>query len=138
MTPLLKRPDQFEAFRIKDGDSNRLVIIFDSTPERKLGFIACVEIFDVGGFTPPNSHRDADELFFIIEGNGRARILGEWREINKGDALVVTAGDMHELENLGNDRRNCSPGVQLPHGGLRGFPLKRLNQRVQQIDALLA
>ena len=104
MTPLLKRPDQFEAFRIKDGDSNRLVIMFDSTPERKLGFIACVEIFDVVGCTPPNSHRDADELFFIIEGKGRARILGEWRDINKGDALVVTAGDMHELENLGNDR----------------------------------
>lgn len=36
------------------------------------------------------------------------------------------------------DQGNYSPGVQLPHGGLRVFPLKRLNQRVQQIDALLA
>lgn len=34
--------------------------------------------------------------------------------------------------------RNYSPGVQSPHGGLWGFPLKRLNQCVQQIDALLA
>ncbi|MBN6742418.1 hypothetical protein JKG47_18240, partial [Acidithiobacillus sp. MC6.1] len=27
------------------------------------------------------------------------------------------------------EKCNCSPGVQLPHGGLRGFPLKRVNQR---------
>jgi type II restriction/modification system DNA methylase subunit YeeA len=33
---------------------------------------------------------------------------------------------------------NYSSGVQSPHGGLWGFPLKRLNQCVQQIDALLA
>ena len=34
--------------------------------------------------------------------------------------------------------RNYSPGVQLPDGGLWGFPLKGLDQGVQQVDALLA
>ena len=33
---------------------------------------------------------------------------------------------------------NYSPGVQLPHGRLRSFPLKSLDQGVQQVDVLLA
>lgn len=103
MLPFFKRPDQFEAFRIKPGESNRLVIMFDSLKE-KLGFIACVEIFDVGGYTPPNTHRGADELFYVIEGEGRARCDDNWLSVRKGDVMVVPAGAEHVLENTGSGR----------------------------------
>ncbi len=103
MLPFFKRPEQFEAFRIKAGESNRLVVIFDSIQE-KLGFIACVEIFDVDGTTPPNSHKAADELFFVLEGEGRARCDDTWVDLRKGDAMVVPAGAEHVVENTGAGR----------------------------------
>ncbi|GAA5129899.1 cupin domain-containing protein [Alloalcanivorax gelatiniphagus] len=103
MLPFFKRPDQFEAFRIKAGESNRLVVMFDSIKE-KLDFIACVEIFDEGGLTPPNTHKAADELFFVLEGEGRARCDDNWVELRKGDAMVVPAGAEHVVENTGPGR----------------------------------
>ncbi|MFP1683652.1 cupin domain-containing protein [Alloalcanivorax sp. C16-1] len=103
MLPFFKRPDQFEAFRIKAGESNRLVVMFDSIKE-KLDFIACVEIFDEGGLTPPNTHKAADELFFVLEGEGRARCDDSWVELRKGDAMVVPAGAEHVVENTGAGR----------------------------------
>lgn len=103
MLPFFKRPEQFEAFRIKEGESNRLVVMFDSIKE-KLDFIACVEIFDVGGLTPPNTHKAADELFFVLEGEGRARCDDDWVELRKGDAMVVPAGAEHVVENTGHGR----------------------------------
>ncbi|MBM1143853.1 cupin domain-containing protein [Alcanivorax sp. ZXX171] len=103
MLPFFKRPEQFEAFRIKEGESNRLVVMFDSIKE-KLDFIACVEIFDAGGLTPPNTHKAADELFFVLEGEGRARCDDDWVELRKGDAMVVPAGAEHVVENTGESR----------------------------------
>lgn len=103
MLPFFKRPEQFEAFCIKAGESNRLVIMFDSVREQ-LNFIACVEIFDVGGSTPPNRHRAANELFYVLEGQGRARCDDSWVELRKGDALVVPAGAVHVIENTGPGR----------------------------------
>jgi len=103
MLPFFKRPDQYEAFRIKAGESNRLVIVFDSVKE-KLDFICCVEIFDAGGKTPPNTHKVADELFFVLEGEGRARCDDNWLDLKKGDAMVVPAGAEHVIENTGEGR----------------------------------
>lgn len=103
MLPLFKRPRQFEAFRIKAGESNRLVVMFDSIKDG-LDFIACVEIFDRGGLTPPNTHRAADELFFVLEGEGRARCDDQWLDLKKGDAMVVRAGSEHVVENTGPGR----------------------------------
>lgn len=103
MLPFFKRPEQFEAFRIKPDQSNRLVIVFDSVKER-LNFIVCVEIFDIGGKTPPNTHRAADELFFVLEGEGRARCDDNWLALKKGDAMVVPAGAEHVIENTGAGR----------------------------------
>ncbi len=103
MLPFFKRPEQFETYRIQAGESNRLVIIFDSMKEN-LGFICCVEIFDVGGKTPPNAHKEADELFFVLEGEGKARCDDHWLALRKGDALVVPAGAEHVIENTGTGR----------------------------------
>ncbi|KAF0806530.1 cupin [Alcanivorax xiamenensis] len=103
MMPLFKHPEQFEAFRIKEGESNRLVVICDE-PGDGLGFIACVEIFDEGGTTPPNTHKEADEFFFVLDGEGRARCDDQWVTLRKGDALVVRAGSEHVVENIGKGR----------------------------------
>jgi mannose-6-phosphate isomerase-like protein (cupin superfamily) len=101
--PLVKTPRDYQAFRISPGDTNRLAIVFDpATAEVSLTF--CVEIFDVGGKTPPNRHQLAVEMFFVLKGEGLATCDGKTVPIQAGDSLLVPPTGIHEIENTGCDR----------------------------------
>ena len=63
LSPLVaKRREDYAAYRISPGDTNRLALIFDPIGEGA-SFIFLVEIFDEGGKTPPSSHCIAQEMF---------------------------------------------------------------------------
>jgi mannose-6-phosphate isomerase-like protein (cupin superfamily) len=94
------------AFRIAEGESNYFVMVFDDVGEQ-CGLVAVVEVFDVGGKTPPNQHLAANEYFFVLHGHGRAGVGGVWKNIAKGDALLVRPGVSHVVENLGAERLYC-------------------------------
>lgn len=59
--PVIKSPKDYQVYRISPNDSNRLAIIFDST-NANTSLTCCIEIFDVGGQTPPNRHQWAVEM----------------------------------------------------------------------------
>lgn len=101
--PMLKAPSDYQAFRISPEDSNRLVIVCDEIGDG-VPFITCVEIFDVGGRTPPNAHREAFEQFFVLAGEGVAICGGERVELRPGGCLVVPPGLTHVVENTGRGR----------------------------------
>ena len=103
MPPVRKSPGEYRAFRISPGDTNRLAIIFDPVGEQT-SFISCVEIFDVGGKTPPNAHARAHEMFFVLKGEGRAHADGTTVPLRAGDSLLVPPGSMHVIENTGLTR----------------------------------
>lgn len=93
----------YQAFRISPNDTNRLAIVFDpETADRSLA--VCIEIFDVGGKTPPNRHQMAVEMFFVLKGKGIAHCDGKVVRIESGDSLLVPPTGIHEIWNLGNDR----------------------------------
>jgi hypothetical protein len=54
-----------KAFRIAPGDTNYFAILFDPVKD-KVDHIFVIEIFNVGGATPPNSHARAHEFFCIL------------------------------------------------------------------------
>jgi mannose-6-phosphate isomerase-like protein (cupin superfamily) len=103
MPAIKKSPGEYRAFRISPGDSNRLAIVFDP-PGEGTSFIACVEIFDVGGRTPPNAHLRAHEMFFVLKGQGVAYADGQAVSIETGDSLLVPPGSTHVIENTGPTR----------------------------------
>jgi len=98
-----KSADDYRAYRISPGDTNRLAIIFDPVGEGT-SFIACVEIFDVGGRTPPNAHLRAHEMFFVLKGEGLAQAGDRTVPIKTGDSLLVPPGSTHVIENTGRGR----------------------------------
>lgn len=71
MIPVAKSLKDYQAFRISHRDSNRLALIFDPATAN-ISLTICIEIFDVGGKTPPNRHQLAVEIFFILKSKGRA------------------------------------------------------------------
>ncbi len=103
MIPVVKSPQDYQAFRISPGDTNRLAIVFDPVTANS-SLTVCIEIFDVGGKTPPNRHLFAVEMFFILKGQGQATCDGKTVTINAGDSLLVPPTSTHLIENTGTKR----------------------------------
>jgi mannose-6-phosphate isomerase-like protein (cupin superfamily) len=101
--PVLKSPKDYQVYRISPQDTNRLAIVFEpKTAHMSLTF--CVEIFDVGGKTPPNRHQFAVEMFFILKGEGQATCDGKTVPIGAGDSILVPPTGIHKIENTGSTR----------------------------------
>ena len=101
--PIIKSPKDYQAYRISPHDTNRLAIVFDPTIANT-SLTCCVEIFDVGGKTPPNRHQLAVEMFFILKGEGMASCDGKKVSIKAGDSLLVPPTGTHVIENTGGSR----------------------------------
>ncbi len=101
--PVVKSPTDYQAFRISPHDSNRLAIVFDPQ-SANMSLTLCVEIFDVGGKTPPNRHQLAVEMFFVLKGEGTATCDGKTVPIRAGDSILVPPTGIHEICNTGSDR----------------------------------
>src|SRR4028118_1984822 len=101
--PVVKSPKDYQAFRISPHDTNRLAIVFD-TATANISLTFCVEIFDVGGKTPPNRHQWAVEMFFVLKGEGVAVCDGKNVSIKTGDSLLVPPTGTHMIKNTGASR----------------------------------
>ncbi len=101
--PVGKSPQDYQAFRISPQDSNRLAIVFDPQ-SANMSLTLCVEIFDVGGKTPPNRHQLAVEMFFVLKGEGTATCDGKTVPIRAGDSILVPPTGTHEICNTGTER----------------------------------
>jgi len=77
--------------------------VFDPATD-SVPFTYCVEIFDIGGKTPPNRHKHATEMFFILQGEGQATCDGKTMAIRAGDSLLIPPTGIHVLENTGVTR----------------------------------
>jgi mannose-6-phosphate isomerase-like protein (cupin superfamily) len=101
--PVIKSPKDYQVYRISPNDSNRLAIIFDSI-NANTSLTSCIEIFDVGGQTPPNRHQWAVEMFFVLKGEAIAMCDGKSAAIKAGDSLLVPPTGTHLIKNTGSTR----------------------------------
>lgn len=106
MGAILKRGAELRGFRISPTDSNYFACLLDPI-EDGAGFTLVVEVFAPGGATPPNTHRAAQEAFFVLKGQGRARAGEAWCEIGPGDTLMLQPGTEHVVENTGPGKLYC-------------------------------
>jgi mannose-6-phosphate isomerase-like protein (cupin superfamily) len=103
---IAKKREAYRAYRISPGDTNRLVLVFDPIGEQA-HFVFAIEIFDVGGRTPPNVHSAAQEMFYALSGEGIAHADGKSIAFKRGDSLLLPAGTEHVIENTGSTRLYC-------------------------------
>lgn len=89
-----------KAFRISPSDCNYFVMLFEPSRDR-VENVYVVEIFSVGGMTPPNIHHRAHEFFYVLEGKGVARCDGREVAVRQGSALLLRPGHEHVVENTG-------------------------------------
>jgi len=104
-----------KAFRIAPHDSNYFAMLFDPAKDG-IRNIFVVEIFQRGGATPPNTHLDADEFFYVLHGEGVARCGTVETTIKTGDALLLKPGNEHVIHNTGAGKLYCLT-VMTPNEG---------------------
>lgn len=92
-----------EVFQISPSDTNYFAVLFDPAKDQ-VESIYVVEIFNVGGATPPNAHTVAHEFFFVLSGEGVAVSNGEQLPIRKGDSLLLRPGSEHVIRNTGTSK----------------------------------
>ncbi|MDE5095580.1 MAG: cupin domain-containing protein [Trichodesmium sp. St11_bin5] len=103
MIPVVKSPQDYQAYRISPNDNNRLAIIF-SPANANASLTVCLEVFDVGGKTPLHQHHFAVEMFFILKGEGKASCDGKSINICAGDSILMPPTGNHIIENTGSTR----------------------------------
>ena len=114
--PLFRRARDCRVSRISPADTDKFVMTVDPVTDRA-PFLSVIEIFEAGGSTPLHKHDRAHEMFFVLEGSGRAHCGGATYDMEKGDTLVLPPGMDHVVENVGPDRLYCLT-VMVPNEGL--------------------
>lgn len=99
----LRSVDAVAVRRISPDDTNYFAVLFEPEADR-IDPVCVVEIFEVGGKTPPNSHSRAHEFFYVLAGEGLAHCDGASRPVAKGDALMLRPGAEHVIENTGDGK----------------------------------
>ncbi|XID91210.1 cupin domain-containing protein [Paenibacillaceae bacterium WGS1546] len=99
--PLAGMADELPVYKITPNDTNKFVLLSDGD---HYPFMNCIEIFDVGGKTPPNVHEAAFEHFYVISGVGYAIVGDRKIPIAPGAHLVVPPGYNHQVENVGDEK----------------------------------
>ncbi len=63
--------------------------------------------------TERHYHRVAEEIYFVLKGQGRMEIDGETSYVRPGDSVLIPPGAWHQLENNGTSELRilccCSP-----------------------------
>ena len=66
-----------------------------------------------GQATQRHYHREAEEIYFVIEGAGEMEVDGERATVRVGDAILIPPGAWHELRNEAGSRLRilccCAP-----------------------------
>ena len=92
--------DQVEPFTTKDGSQIRELLAHRNSVIKNQSLAEAT--------LPPNSstdehyHAQTEEIYYIIEGEGRMRIGTEMQEVRVGDAIAIPPGKKHKLWNSGS------------------------------------
>ena len=59
------------------------------------------EVLPAGKSVGRHYHLETEEVYYILQGEGRMSVGGDTREVAAGDAIFIPRGSTHTLENTG-------------------------------------
>ena len=96
---IIRRRDEAEPFRTKDGSMIRSLLDRANAPVRNQSLAEAT--IPAGCRTQPHYHARAEEFYYVIEGEGLMRIGDEEQPVGPGDAILIPPGAVHTLLNTG-------------------------------------
>ncbi|GAA4705567.1 cupin domain-containing protein [Phytohabitans rumicis] len=101
MEPVVIDAAALEFHHITPGDTVRLAVL--AGPEVS-PVTVILEAWDPGGAQPPNSHPQSTEVFVFLRGQGLAVCDDVEVGVRAGDTIVLPAGSVHHIRNVGTGR----------------------------------
>ena len=90
----VKSIDAVEAFVTKDGSTIR------ELHHTRVQSLAEATL-EPGQATERHYHRETEEIYFVLKGQGALELDGETSYLRPGDAVLIPPGALHTLENNG-------------------------------------
>jgi len=88
-----------EPYVTLDGSTVTELIRPETEGSRNLSVAQAV--IQPGRSTLPHSHRNSEEVYYVIQGQGTLRIGARQVEISSGDALLIRPGQEHSAACIG-------------------------------------
>lgn len=101
-------------FRTEDGSEIRELLAHRNSSLRKQSLAEAT--LRAGQETRAHFHPRAEEIYFILQGQGRMKIDVEERAVGPGDAIAIPAGCRHQISQKGAQDLVflccCAPGYE--------------------------
>lgn len=106
--------DRVEAFVTKDGSEIRELLAHRNSCIRNQTLAEAR--LAPGAATMPHRHRQTEEIYYILEGEGVMRVGSETLRVGPGDAIAIPPGASHQMTNSGAATLKflccCAPGYE--------------------------
>jgi mannose-6-phosphate isomerase-like protein (cupin superfamily) len=84
-----------EAFTTADGSTIRELLGLPTAPVRNQSLAEAT--LEPGQATERHYHREAEEIYYVVEGKGEFELDGERRRLRPGDAALIPPGAWHQI-----------------------------------------
>lgn len=110
----IRQYSEQQPFTTKDGSTIRSLLDLDNAPVRNQSLAeACLP---AAGATERHYHKESEELYYILEGQGRIEIDGESRDVIPGDAILIPPGAWHQITAVEPLKFLCCCAPPYQHG----------------------
>jgi mannose-6-phosphate isomerase-like protein (cupin superfamily) len=87
------------AFTTKDGSEIRELLAYRNSAIRNQSLAEAR--LPPGAATAPHHHVRAEEIYYVLEGEGIAHLGHETKAVGPGDAIAIPPGVVHQIRNSG-------------------------------------
>jgi mannose-6-phosphate isomerase-like protein (cupin superfamily) len=84
-----------EPFTTADGSTIRELLGLPTAPVRNQSLAEAA--LRPGQATARHYHREAEEIYYVVEGAGELEVDGERRRVTAGDAALIPPGAWHQI-----------------------------------------
>ena len=103
-----------QPFTTEDGSEIRELLAHRNSSIRNQSLAEAT--LRVGQSTRAHYHPKAEEIYYILRGEGRMKIGGEEQRVGPGDAIAIPAGTSHQICHRGREELVflccCAPGYE--------------------------
>ncbi|MEM9017885.1 MAG: cupin domain-containing protein, partial [Verrucomicrobiota bacterium] len=87
--------DEQTPFTTADGSTIRSILDSTNAPVVKQSLAEAA--LPPGGATERHYHRESEEFYFILEGEGKMEIDGTAQPVKPGDGILIPPGSWHQI-----------------------------------------
>ena len=85
----------------KGEHSSQFADMLKNDKSKNFDFSACIRRLNAGEASTKHSHKNSEELFYILSGTGTLTNNNKTSRIRQGDFVVIPKNSPHHLENDG-------------------------------------